>query len=197
MPTWRMNLMLAANNETGIRLLKDGFEQTEYYQFYNRLLNDPRLLRALSECGYRMIFMPHPMIMPYIDRFRKNDQVAFGSLNTKYRDVYSRCKLVVTDYSSAVFDFAYLRKPVIYTQFDQEAFFSGEHVCSEGYFDYERDGFGEVETDLDATVDRIIEYMENGCELKDKYRQRIDNFYAFNDRNNCERVYQKIMELNS
>ena len=95
-----------------------------------------------------------------------------------------------------MFDFAYLRKPVIYTQFDQEEFFAGEHVYTKGYFDYERDGFGEVECDLDATVDRIIEYMENGCELKDKYRQRIDNFYAFNDRNNCERVYQKIMELN-
>lgn len=196
-PTWRKYLMQELNSKTGIWSLKDGFEQTEYYQFYNRLLNDPRLLRALSECGYRMIFMPHPTIMPYIDRFQKNDQVTFGSLNTKYRDVYSKCKLVVTDYSSAVFDFAYLRKPVIYTQFDQEAFFSGEHVYTKGYFDYERDGFGEVETDLDATVDRIIEYMENGCELKDKYRQRIDNFYAFNDRNNCERVYQKIMELNS
>lgn len=196
MPTWRMYLMLAANNETGIRLLKDGFEQTEYYQFYNRLLNDPRLLRALSECGYRMIFMPHPMIMPYIDRFRKNDQVAFGSLNTKYRDVYSRCKLVVTDYSSAVFDFAYLRKPVIYTQFDQEAFFSGEHVYTKGYFDYERDGFGEVETDLEGTVDRIIEYMENDCRLKDQYRARIDNFFAYSDQNNCERIYKRIMENN-
>lgn len=197
MPTWRKYLMMAMNNKTGIWSLKDGFEQTAYYRFYNGLINNPRLLRALSEHGYRMIFMPHPNIMPHIDRFQKNDQVIFGSLNMKYRDIYSKCKLVLTDYSSAVFDFAYLRKPVIYTQFDQEEFFAGEHVYTKGYFDYERDGFGEVETDLEETVNRIIEYMENGCELKDKYRQRIDNFYAFNDRNNCERVYQKIMELNS
>ena len=57
------------------------------------------------------------------------------------------------------------------------------------------DGFGEVEHDLEGTVDRIIEYMENGCQLKDKYRERIDNFFAFHDKNNCQRVYEKIKEL--
>lgn len=37
--------------------------------------------------------------------------------------------------------------------------------------------------------------MESGCQLKDKYRERIDNFFAFNDQNNCQRVYEKILEL--
>ena len=68
-------------------------------------------------------------------------------------------------------------------------------MYTKGYFDYERDGFGEVEYDLESTVDRIIEYMENGCQLKDKYRERIDKFFAFNDQNNCQRVYEKIIEM--
>ena len=37
--------------------------------------------------------------------------------------------------------------------------------------------------------------MKNGCKLKDKYRERIDNFFAFNDRNNCQRVYEEILKL--
>ena len=56
-------------------------------------------------------------------------------------------------------------------------------------------GFGEVERDLEGTVNRIIEYMENGCQLKQKYRERIDKFFAFNDQNNCQRVYEAIMGL--
>ena len=116
-------------------------------------------------------------------------------MEAQYRDIYAKSDLIVTDYSSAVFDFAYLRKPVLYTQFDAETFFSGEHSYTKGYFDYERDGFGEVEYDLDSAIDRIIEYMENGCQLKDKYRERIDKFFAFNDQNNCQRVFEKIMEL--
>ena len=44
-------------------------------------------------------------------------------------------------------------------------------------------------------MDTIIEYMENDCRLKDKYRERIDNFFAFNDKNNCQRVYEEILKL--
>ena len=52
------------------------------------------------------------------------------------------------------------------------------------------------EYSLENTVDRIIEYIENGCQLKDQYRKRIEKFFAFHDQNNCERVYKRIMELN-
>ena len=41
----------------------------------------------------------------------------------------------------------------------------------------------------------IIGYVKNGCELKEKYRERIDRFFAFHDKNNCQRVMEKIMEL--
>jgi len=64
-----------------------------------------------------------------------------------------------------------------------------------GYFDYDRDGFGEVETDYEATVDRLIEYMASDCKLKDKYRARIDGFFAYNDQENCRRVYEKLLAL--
>ena len=115
-------------------------------------------------------------------------------IDAKYREVYAESDLVVTDYSSAVFDFAYLRKPIVYCQFDAKEFFGGEHVYQSGYFDYERDGFGEVERDLEGTVNRIIEYMRSDCLLKDKYRKRIDGFFAYHDQNNCERVYNKLIE---
>ncbi|MBP5631838.1 MAG: CDP-glycerol glycerophosphotransferase family protein [Clostridia bacterium] len=73
-----------------------------------------------------------------------------------------------------------MKKPIIYFQFDFDEFFSGDHMCKKGDFDYERDGFGEVEYDLDSVVDRIIEYMKNDCRLKPEYLERIDNYFAFN-----------------
>ena len=63
------------------------------------------------------------------------------------------------------------------------------------YFDYERDGFGEVEQNLEDTVARIIEYMENDCQLKEKYKQRAEMFFAFHDKDNCQRVYEEICAL--
>ena len=100
----------------------------------------------------------------------------------------------MTDYSSGVFDFVYLGKPVIYTQFEKGRLYK-EHIGSKSYFDYERDGFGEVEHNLEDTVKRIVEYMETGCRMKEKYRQRAENFFAFHDKNNCQRVYEEICVL--
>ncbi|MBQ7883476.1 MAG: CDP-glycerol glycerophosphotransferase family protein [Phascolarctobacterium sp.] len=195
MPTWRSYFV---NNDSsaidGLKKYNEDFNTTAYFNFYNDLLNDERLLNRADSLGYKIRFMPHPNVINYIDWFDRNDYVEFLNISTKYRDIFSTSGLVVTDYSSIAFDFAYLRKPVVYAQFDKEEFFAG-HTYDQGYFDYERDGFGEVEYNLKSTIDRIIEYMESGCELKDKYRERIDKFFAFNDKNNCLRIYENICKI--
>lgn len=195
MPTWRKYLLRNPDNQTGMWSLIPQFSESRFCCFYRDLLNHPRLLTAAERLGYRLCFFPHPTLQPHLSAFEIGSAVTILGLDAKYRDIYAHSDLIVTDFSSACFDFAYLRKPIIYSQFDTKEFFAGEHVYTKGYFDYERNGFGEIEYDLESTVDRIIEYMENGCQLKDKYRQRIDKFFAFNDQNNCQRVYEKIMEL--
>lgn len=187
--------MLNADDRTGIWTPRPGFETTRFCTFYKQLLSNSKLLDTAKRLGYKIRFFPHPTLQPHLAVFDIDSEVEVLGLDAKYRDIYAQSNLVVTDYSSACFDFAYLRKPIIYTHFDAEEFFAGEHVYTKGYFDYERDGFGEVEYDLEGAVSRIIEYMENGCQLKEKYRERIDQFFAFNDQNNCRRVYEKIMEL--
>ena len=195
MPTWRRYVMDGIDNKTGIWKISSDFTSSTFFQFYSSILRDQRLLDAAEKRGYRILFMPHPTMQPYVSLFAADKRVKVLNSDFKYRDIYAQSNLIVTDYSSAVFDFAYLRKPIIYSQFDKEEFFSGSHTYTKGYFDYERDGFGEVEYDLESTVTRIIEYMEHDCQLKEKYLKRIDDFFAFNDKNNCQRVYNKILKL--
>jgi CDP-glycerol glycerophosphotransferase (TagB/SpsB family) len=56
-------------------------------------------------------------------------------------------------------------------------------------------GFGEVVYEQDALVDKIIEYMENGCVMPEIYKARVDDFFAFHDRNNSQRVYDELIKL--
>lgn len=193
-PTWRKHLMGSLNAQTGLWSVSPDFEGSDFLRFYRELLNHPRLHEALAKHGYTLQFFPHPNLLGVLDAFQAPAGVEILDASTQYRDLYAGAKLIVTDYSSAVFDFAYLRKPVVYCQFDADTFFAGGHSYEKGYFDYERDGFGEVAYTLEATVDRLIEYMENDCQLKDEYRERIDSFFAFGDQENCRRVYEKIME---
>ncbi len=194
-PTWRKYIMSGQDGATGLWILEDNFETTAFYRFYHDLLNHQRLLDAVEACGYRLSWFPHPNLRVCTELLKPDPRVLTWTPETLHRDVYAQSELVVTDYSSAVFDFAYLRKPVLYCQFDREEFYQGEHVYTEGYFDYQRDGFGEVEEDLERLVDRIIEYLDRKCMLKQRYRERIDRFFAFNDKENCKRVYEKTKSM--
>lgn len=191
MPTWRKTLS-AGVDENGIWILGEDFKRSEYFCFYNALLNNDKLIAAADKFGYTICFMPHPNTLSGIGLFDHNSKVKFLDMNYSYRDVFAWTDLMVTDYSSVAFDFAYLRKPIVYSQFDKEDFFNGGHSYTEGYFNYETDGFGEVEDSLEAVVDRLIEYMESGCMLKTVYRDRIDKTFAFNDTNCCERLFSYI-----
>ena len=196
MPTWRGYLTIDTNTSTmdGVKQYGDHFKETLYFQFYDELLNSQKLIDAAIKYGYTLQFMPHPNLINFINWFRKNEHVTFCSIQTKYRQIFAESALVVTDYSSVAFDFAYLRKPVVYCQFDREEFFEN-HTYTEGYFDYERDGFGEVTYNREDLVNCLIDYMKHDCAIKEKYKFRMDNFYAFNDRNNCQRVYEAIKSL--
>ena len=52
-----------------------------------------------------------------------------------------------------------------------------------------------MEYTADDLVNRIIEYMENECRLKDLYRERIENTFLYHDKENCKRIYDEIIKL--
>lgn len=193
-PTWRRYLAIGQDPNTGFWNPKKGFASSRYAEFYRSLLSDERLVHRANELGYRLQFKIHPSFYSLAKEFGFAENVLILPDDVSYKDIYAKSSLLVTDYSSSIYDFAYLRKPIVYCQFDYDEFFSGMHMGLKGNWNYEQDGFGEVEYDLDGTVNRIIEYMENGCELKEKYRERIDSFFKFNDHNHCQRVYEKILE---
>ena len=56
-------------------------------------------------------------------------------------NIIEKASLLITDYSSISMDFAYMKRPVLYYQFDKERF-RNEHL-SKSYFDFEDDGFGQ------------------------------------------------------
>ncbi|MBD5383712.1 MAG: hypothetical protein HDR72_01765 [Ruminococcaceae bacterium] len=197
MPTWRMFLttrVFDEESQTKIWKPNDDFIESDYFNFYNDLINNNELLDAADKYGYKICFMPHVMFLKLAGNFHSDGRAVIVEYEKRYREIYAESALIVTDYSSAVFDFAYMRQPILYCQFDKEEFYRG-HSYKKGYFDHERDGFGEVAYNLDDTVRLIIEYMSNDCKLKPKYKERIDNFFEFDDRDCCKRVYEHIRTI--
>ena len=193
-PTWRKSLAGPYNATTGEREYNKYFDRTEYFDFYNRLLNDERLLSVMRAYKYKMTLALHPCHIANASDFTKNDRLKILTKEVDYNSLFCNSSLLVTDYSSVAFDFAYLNKPIIYTQFDVDSFFE-QHTYDKGYFEYERDGFGPVFYDYEATVAAIIKTIKNGCKQPEKYAKRIEKTFAFHDTNNCKRIYEEIIKL--
>ena len=192
LPTWRRSISQAYDEKTS-SVYFDGFRDTDYFKFYNGLINNERLLEAMRKKGYKGLFCLHPIFMKQSVDFEQNDVFTVNEGYIDYNKTFAESSVMVTDYSSVLFDFAYLRKPVVYTHFDKEDFFATQ-IYDEGYFSYENDGFGPVCYDMDSTVDAIINLVENDCKNPEKYVERVDGFFAFNDSNNAKRILEAIVE---
>ncbi len=191
-PTWRMNSVLpATRGESVERAYNPHFKETDYYRIYNGLINDPRLLASAEKYGYRIQYVLHPLISPQEKDFTKNEYVEIipSIGDTSYEKLFCEAALMVTDYSGVQFDFAYMRKPVVYLHHQDIP----QHY-EEGTFFYETMGFGEICRTNEELIGVLCQYMENDCRMPDLYRKRADDFFAFSDNNNCARIYPVMLE---
>jgi CDP-glycerol glycerophosphotransferase (TagB/SpsB family) len=191
-PTWRMQSAVpVAVSEGFARDYNPNFKETDYYRVYNGLINDPRLLDAARKYGYRIQYVLHPIVSPQSEDFTKNDVVeiipSIGDMS--YEKIFCEGALMVTDFSGVQFDFAYMRKPVVYLHHNDIP----QHY-DEGSFHYDTMGFGEICRTNDELIDVLCTYMKNGCQMPELYRKRADDFFAYSDNHNCERIYPIMLE---
>lgn len=189
LPSWRKSIKGAYDDKTS-SVYYDGFVNTDYYKFYNGLINDERLLAKMREKGYTGLFCLHPIFRKQAVDFQKNDVFAINEGFINYNKVFAESSVMVTDYSTIAFDFAYLKKPIVYTQFDKEEFYKTQ-TYDKGFFEYERDGFGPVCYDLDSAVDALIKIIDKDCE--NDYIDRVTNFFVNLDKNNSKRVIDAVL----
>ena len=102
-------------------------------------------------------------------------------------------KLLITDYSSIFFDFAYLGKPLAYYAFD-EAYFFATHY-QRGYFDLEENGFGPVCRNPDEVLQFIKERLADNMRVPALYRARAKGFFPPRRTDHCSRTVSAIRAL--
>lgn len=192
--TWRAYL-------SNKNLSDDMIKETSYYKMFFELLCKPDFFNLAELYGYKIQVKLHPKIKEMGMRLLKQKDQRLTVLHEDYTysQLFSESSLLITDYSSTSFDMAYLGKPVLYFQEDVEEFYSGKHSLDKGYFDYERDGLGEVVNSRAALYNSVEKLLKNDCEMPEKYRLRVQKTFAFRDKNNCNRIWNAIenVEKNS
>lgn len=187
MPTWR--LYLAQNPNTV-------FENTTYYRHYQELLQDKMLHKFLEENDLKLIFYLHHNMQKYVNSFSTdcpNIEIVYKEETYDIQELLKSSAIMITDYSSVHFDFAYMKKPVIYYQFDKEEFLNKQYTS--GMFVFETMGFGPLVYEKKHLIREIQDSWKSGFSVQKIYNDRMHKFYQIYDDNNCERVYDEVIKL--
>lgn len=191
MPTWRS--WLTNNGVSEKENIK--FTLSDFYKNYNMFLENKKLITFIEKNNINIYFYLHREMQEYIKYFTsksKNIKI-ISRFEKNIQELIKDSKLMITDYSSVSNDFSYMKKPIIYFQFDSIKF--RKLHGKKGYFSYEKDGFGLVVKTVDELVKETIKNIENNFLLSEKYRNNINKFYQICDNNNCERIYNFIKEM--
>lgn len=183
MPTWRVKYTNATEKQ---------FKNDEYFKTCKSILESTKLNDFLEKNDLTFVFYPHIEMQKFIYLF----DTQFNRINIKeartaiVEDLLIESQILITDYSSVFFDFAYMLKPIIYFQFDNE-----ENLMEKDnrWFDFEKDGFGPV----CYSIDQLLDYL-NTIDLKytaKKYLLRIEETFGVKDDKNSESVFAAISKL--
>lgn len=192
MPTWRSSLVRSCIGLSEPYLKKE-FIKSVYFTHWIKLLNNSELSEILETYGYVLMFYPHRNMQRFLDCFKETTlpervQIADPTI-IDVQTALKESACLITDYSSVFFDFAYMRKPILFYQFDESDYRQTQY--KEGYFDYHNNPLGKW-ADNDSTVVNnlksiFIERFEKNSDA--------DYFFSYHDKNNCERNYKAVKTL--
>ncbi|MCP1413470.1 CDP-glycerol glycerophosphotransferase family protein [Paenarthrobacter sp. A20] len=176
MPTWRFNLHQSSSEH---------FAQSTYFRAIDKLLSDPALLEFLEDTDRVMHVKLHPNVEKRAGQFRFSERVVQSDLS--YREAIRSAEMVLTDYSSAALDAAFIGTPIVYYHWDAADFFRDQPY--ESRLDYVDDGLGPVFSEHAEVVEHIIQ--EGFADTDPKFIQRRERFFEGVD---PARINEKIVE---
>ncbi|RBL99628.1 hypothetical protein C1H84_14530 [Glutamicibacter soli] len=189
-PTWR-DWLFVTDPANGSKTLIPEFSTSDFAQNWQQVLQSNELFLAAKRQGLEIAFLPHPFLEPYLDELDIPEHIRILSWNElPFAEVLAQTALLITDYSSTAFEAAYIGRPVVYFQFDDDLVLNGAHTYERGYFDYTKDGFGPCVHLPNQVVDAAVSLLEEGEDLL--YIRRKHETFKYRDRNNSKRVVSAI-----
>lgn len=189
MPTWRYWFVIKSK-ETEESLLE--FRNSEYFKKWIQLLNSSEMEQLAKKYALKIIFYPHRNLQRFIHDFSiVKSYITVASQNEfDIQKLLKSSALMVTDYSSVFFDMVYMKKPVVFYQFDEQKF--RDHQYKQGYFNYHSNPFGNSFDNYVDVVREIERLTENGYSISKEAEIEHKEIFKYWDTNNSERIYHLL-----
>lgn len=165
-----------------------GENKRKAYYPYNKL-DFKRMYQLCEKTDSIIIFKMHPFVeepvpIPEEYKDRMVDLTKYENIN----DIFYITDLLITDYSSNIYEFSLMKKPMLFYAFDIDKY-SKERG-------FHRDYRTNVPGKIVETFDDMIEAIEKKDFEFDKAREYIKNNFEHVDTHACDRIIEWIIQGN-
>ncbi|MBM7551699.1 CDP-glycerol glycerophosphotransferase family protein [Thalassobacillus pellis] len=172
-PTWRDNQ----------------FYQKGRYRF-NLSLDLDRLREELGE-EYVVVLRMHYLIAENFDLSPYQGFAYDMSTYEDIRELYLISDILITDYSSVFFDYANLRRPMIFYVYDLDEY---RDKLRGFYFDFEKKAPGPLTKTTGEVISEIKKLDKNGFVLPDDFEEFHERFCSWECGESTERVVNQVFK---
>lgn len=192
MPTWRQ--WIAKGVEMKEIEGSNNFLESNYFKHWTEFLQNPELHKLLKQEKKQLIFYPHRNMQKYLENFNVSSEniTIASSKDYDVQELLKTSAMLITDYSSVFFDVAYMKKPIVFYQFDEEMF--RKHQYGEGYFDYKNNELGLWAKTKEDVVEHLKTIIKN--KMQKENPDAVDKYFPYRDAENSKRIYEMIKEIN-
>lgn len=172
-PTWR-------DNE---------YYQKGEYKFATEMDFD-RMYKELGD-EYALIVKFHYLVKENIDWSKYNNFVIECDADWDIQELYLISDMMITDYSSVMFDYSILKRPMIFFTYDLDDY---KNNLRDFYFDMVEEVPGPICKTNDEMIDFIKNYTEESykSEYGEKYKKWSEKFNPFDDGNASKKIIELI-----
>lgn len=205
----RNDFLINANNKENIAVIKEKYKlplnkKVILYaptwrdnQFYGKgkykfkvQMDLEKMKKELGE-EYIVILRLHYLIAEKLNLSGYGDFVRDFSMHEDIRELYLIADLLITDYSSVFFDYANLRRPMLFYVYDIDDYRDNLRGF---YFDFEAKAPGPLVKDTNELIREIRYIDQHGFKLSEEENAFYQKFCCLEDGNASERVVREVFK---
>ena len=155
---------------------------------FNLKLDLDNLKESLSD-EYIVLIRTHYFIANNLDLSRFEGFVFDVSKYEDIAELYLVSDILITDYSSVFFDFANLKRPILFYTYDLDKY---SNMLRGFYMDIHTEVPGPLLYTTDEVVDAIRNIDSVNIQYHDRYEEFYERFCSIDDGNASKRIVEKI-----
>lgn len=159
-------------------------------QYKFELALDLKLMKERLQDDYVVLLRTHHYISDHIDVSGLGDFVINLSSYDDISEIYLISDICITDYSSVFFDYAHLKRPILFYTYDFDKY---KNQLRGFYIDMNT----EVPGPLLYTSEQVVQAIEDIDEITEEYKERYDQFYdrfcCYDDGHASEHVAEAML----